>query len=83
MATLEKAEALLEELRSASYDAAVRELEEVKAFAAAHVRARHMHARPWLVACTAAPAQVAAATAPALAFAGEPWRCAGVLLPGL
>lgn len=34
MATLEKAEELLEQLRSASYDAAVRDMEEVKAFAA-------------------------------------------------
>ncbi|CAL8464147.1 g3682 [Coccomyxa elongata] len=34
MATLEKAEALLEELRSASYDAALREMDEVKQFAA-------------------------------------------------
>lgn len=34
MATLEKAEALLEELRGASYDAAVREMEEVKRYAA-------------------------------------------------
>ncbi|EIE24885.1 peptidase M3 family protein [Coccomyxa subellipsoidea C-169] len=33
MATLDKAEGLLEELRGASYDAAVREMDEVKAFA--------------------------------------------------
>jgi hypothetical protein len=39
MATLEKAEALLEELRGASYDAAIREMEEVKSFAAANVSA--------------------------------------------
>ncbi len=38
MATLEKAEALLEELRGASCDAAVKELEEVRAFAAENVR---------------------------------------------
>ncbi len=38
MATLDKAEALLEELRSASYDAALREMEEVKQFAAENVR---------------------------------------------
>ncbi len=38
MATLEKAEALLEELRSASYDAALREMDEVKRFAAENVR---------------------------------------------
>lgn len=38
MATLEKAEALLEELRSASYDAALREMQEVKQFAAENVR---------------------------------------------
>lgn len=34
MATLDKAEALLEDLRSASWDAAVKDLEDVKAFAA-------------------------------------------------
>ena len=39
MATLEKAEGLLEELRGASYDAAVREMDEVKAFATENVRA--------------------------------------------
>ena len=38
MATLEKAEALLEELRGASYDAAVKELDEVRAYAAENVR---------------------------------------------
>ena len=38
MATLEKAEALLEELRGASYDAAVKELDDVRAFAADNVR---------------------------------------------
>ena len=38
MATLDKAEALLEDLRSASWDAAVKDLEEVKAFAAKQVR---------------------------------------------
>lgn len=37
MATLEKAEGLLEELRGASYDAAVREMDEVKSFAAENV----------------------------------------------
>lgn len=37
MATLDKAEALLEDLRSASWDAAVKDLEEVKAFAAKQV----------------------------------------------
>ena len=36
MATLEKAEALLEELRAASWDAAVRDLAEVQAFAREH-----------------------------------------------
>lgn len=45
MATLDKAEALLEELRGASYDAAVREMEDVRAFAAENVRARLR--RPW------------------------------------
>jgi len=35
MATLERAEGLLEELRAASYAAAVRDLEDIKAFAAA------------------------------------------------
>ena len=34
MATLEKAEGLLEELRGASYDAAVKDMDELKAFAA-------------------------------------------------
>lgn len=38
MATLAKAEALLEELRGASYDAAVKDLEETKAYAKAQVR---------------------------------------------
>ena len=37
MATLDKAEALLEDLRSASWDAAVKDLDEVKAFAAKQV----------------------------------------------
>lgn len=37
MATLDKAEALLEDLRSASWDAAVKDLEDVKAFAAKQV----------------------------------------------
>ena len=37
MATLDKAEALLEDLRSASWDAAVSDLEDVKAFAAKQV----------------------------------------------
>ena len=37
MATLSKAEALLEDLRSASWDAAVKDLDEVKAFAAKQV----------------------------------------------
>lgn len=37
MATLDRAEALLEELRSASYGAAQKDLEEVTAFAAAQV----------------------------------------------
>ena len=37
MATLEKAEGLLEELRGASYDAAVKDMEELKAFAAESV----------------------------------------------
>lgn len=37
MATLDKAEALLEDLRSASWDAAVKDLEEVKAFATKQV----------------------------------------------
>ena len=37
MATLSKAEALLEDLRSASWDAAVKDLEDVKAFAAKQV----------------------------------------------
>ena len=34
MATLEKAEALLEELRGASYDAALKDMDELKAYAA-------------------------------------------------
>lgn len=37
MATLDKAEALLEDLRSASWDAAVKDLDDVKAFAAKQV----------------------------------------------
>ena len=37
MATLEKAEGLLEELRGASYDAAVKDMGELEAFAAEHV----------------------------------------------
>ena len=41
MATLEKAEGLLEELRGASYDAAVKDMEELKAFAAENVRSLH------------------------------------------
>jgi hypothetical protein len=40
MATLEKAEALLEELRVASVEAARRDLDEVSAFAAEQARAR-------------------------------------------
>ncbi len=42
MATLSKAEALLEDLRSASWDAAVKDLDDVKAFAAKQVC---MHSR--------------------------------------
>ena len=42
MATLDKAEALLEDLRSASWDAAVKDLDEVKAFAAKQVRPHHL-----------------------------------------
>ena len=41
MATLDKAEALLEDLRSASWDAAVKDLEDVKAFAAKQARNRY------------------------------------------
>ncbi len=41
MATLEKAEGLLEELRGASYDAAVKDMEELKAFAAENVSSLH------------------------------------------
>ena len=41
MATLEKAEALLEELRVASVEAARRDLEEVTAFAAEQAHAWH------------------------------------------
>lgn len=37
MATLDKAEALLEDLRSASWDAAVQDLDDVKKFAAEQV----------------------------------------------
>ena len=37
MATLERAEGLLEELRGASYAAAVKDMGELKAFAAEHV----------------------------------------------
>ena len=37
MATLDKAEALLEDLRAASWDAAVKDLQDVKAFAAKQV----------------------------------------------
>lgn len=55
MATLEKAEALLEELRSASYDAAARELEDVRAFAAANVRT-HACKHAALMACTSSAA---------------------------
>ena len=41
MATLDKAEALLEELRVASVEAARRDLDEVAAFAAEQARDRH------------------------------------------
>ena len=41
MATLEKAEGLLEELRGVSYDAAVKDMEELKAFAAENVSFLH------------------------------------------
>ena len=41
MATLDKAEALLEDLRSASWDAAVKDLDEVKSFAAKQVSCQH------------------------------------------
>ena len=41
MATLDKAEALLEDLRSASWDAAVKDLDEVKSFAAKQVCRQH------------------------------------------
>lgn len=37
MATLDKAEALLEDLRSASWDAAVKDLDDIKDFAAKQV----------------------------------------------
>lgn len=37
MATLDKAEALLEDLRSASWDAAVKDLDDIKQFAAKQV----------------------------------------------
>ncbi len=37
MATLEKAESLLEQLRGASYDAAVKDMEELKKFASENV----------------------------------------------
>lgn len=37
MATLEKAEGLLEELRGASYDAAVKDMDELKAYATENV----------------------------------------------
>ena len=46
MATLEKAEALLEELRGASFDAAVKELDEVKAYAAEKVRTAAPNSNP-------------------------------------
>lgn len=48
MATLDKAEALLEDLRSASWDAAVKDLEDVKAFAAKQVG--YYHFTPFLYA---------------------------------
>jgi len=45
MATLEKANGLLEELRGASYDAAVKDMEELKKYAAENVSPAH-HALP-------------------------------------
>ena len=47
MATLEKANGLLEELRGASYDAAVKDMEELKKYAAENVSPAH-HASPKL-----------------------------------
>ena len=49
MATLDKAEALLEDLRSASWDAAVKDLDDVKAFAAKQVCMQA--SRPTVTAC--------------------------------
>ena len=47
MATLERAEALLEELRVASFEAAKRDLEEVRAFAVAKGAAEAKELRQW------------------------------------
>lgn len=47
MATLDKAEGLLENLRSASWDAAVKDLDDVKDFAAKQVRSTNL-ASVWL-----------------------------------
>ena len=43
MATLEKAEGLLEQLRGASHDAAVKDMEELKTFARENVSAVAIH----------------------------------------
>lgn len=82
MATLEKAEGLLEELRSASYDAAVREMDEVKQYAAENVRAQTRPVSPleWLVtwhSCT--PAGSSLQMQPSSRHTHLSWLCVCVL----